>query len=86
MHEMSLALEICRVTEEQVGARQLPNVVTVAVDVGEDAGVEFANLEFCLEALLSNPPFGRARAVINREAGDDLRVAYLEVDDGNPDD
>lgn len=86
MHEMSLALEICRMAEERLGRDQLPDVVTVCLEVGDTAGVEVANLEFCLEALLAHPPFGSARPVIEQQPGDGLRLAYLEVDDGCPDD
>jgi Zn finger protein HypA/HybF involved in hydrogenase expression len=85
MHEMSMALEIGRIAEEKLGERS-PQLVTVAVDVGDDAGVEPANLEFCLEAVFATPPFTGARPAILRCAGDVLRVAYLEIDDGCPDD
>jgi len=86
MHEMSVALEVCRITEEHVGVDKLPDVLTVGLEVGDRSGLEIDNLEFCLEVLLSAPPFGRARPEIERQAGDELRVSYLEVDDGSPDD
>jgi Zn finger protein HypA/HybF involved in hydrogenase expression len=79
---MSLALEICRITEEQVGREALPRVREVGVEVGVASGVEPDALEFCLEALLSHAPFDGARVVMSTEPGDDLRVTYLEVDDG----
>jgi Zn finger protein HypA/HybF involved in hydrogenase expression len=85
MHEMSMAMEIGRIAEEKLGARS-PQLVTVAVDVGDDAGVEPANLEFCLEAVFAVPPFAGAKPAILRCAGDVLRVAYLEIDDGRPED
>lgn len=81
VHEMSIALEVCRLAEEQVGPRGLASIVVVGLEVGDDAGVEIGNLEFCLEALLSRPPFGRARPVIERSRGDVLRLDYLEIDD-----
>lgn len=84
MHEMSIALEVCRIAEEQVGRDALPSVVKVGVAVGEEAGVEVTNLEFCLEALLGSAPFGGAQPVIERRPGDVLRVEWLEVDDGGP--
>lgn len=85
MHEMSIALEIARIAEKRLG-ESAPQLVTVAVDVGDDAGVEPANLEFCLEAVFSTPPFRGAKGVVVRAPGDVLQLAYLEVDDGNPDD
>ncbi len=81
MHELSIALEVCRLAEAQVGAEQAPQVVTVALDVGDDAGVEVDNLLFCLTSLLGEPPFAGARPVVQRCRGDVLRLAYLEVDD-----
>ncbi|MBX6363044.1 MAG: hydrogenase maturation nickel metallochaperone HypA [Gemmatimonadetes bacterium] len=81
MHELSVALEICRIVEAHVPADRLGDVVEVAVEVGADAGIEPASLEFCLEALLSLPPFGRARSVLTRLPGDVLRVAHLELEE-----
>ncbi len=84
MHEMSIALEICRIAEAHVGAEALPNVVTVAVDVGDDAGVDLTSLDFCLHAVLAGPPFARAQPVLVRCPGDILRVRYFELDDDHP--
>ncbi|MEZ4414964.1 MAG: hydrogenase/urease maturation nickel metallochaperone HypA [Gemmatimonadota bacterium] len=84
MHELSLALEICRIAEEQVGAAVLPDVLEVGLEVGTESGIEISNLAFCLDTLLGHPPFGRAHATIERTAGDDLRVTYLEVSDDRP--
>jgi Zn finger protein HypA/HybF involved in hydrogenase expression len=86
MHEMSVALDICRIAEERAGEEGAGRVVAVGVEVGDDAGVEISSLAFCLEALLTQPPFRKARPVIDRLPGDVLRVAYLEVDDGRTDD
>jgi Zn finger protein HypA/HybF involved in hydrogenase expression len=86
MHELSVALEVCRMTEERLGPDRLRAVRAVGVEVGADAGIEIGNLEFCLETLLAEPPFAGARPVILRQPGDMLRLAYLEVDDGRPDD
>ena len=57
----------------------------VGVIVGDDAGIEPDNLEFCLEALLAHPPFGRAVPSIERTSGDQLALAYLQVEDDGPD-
>lgn len=84
MHEMSLALDVCRIAEETVGLARVPQITEVGLEIGERAGIEVANLEFCLEALLSMPPFRRARPAIEQRPGQDLRVSYIEVDDGGP--
>jgi Zn finger protein HypA/HybF involved in hydrogenase expression len=86
MHEMSIAMEICRMAEERLSAAQVPQLVEVGVEVGDDSGLEPENLAFCLEALLQIPPFAGAKPVIRRTAGDALRLDYLEIDDGRPDD
>ena len=86
VHELSLALEICRIAESRLAPEECGQLSEIGILVGDDAGIEVANLEFCLEALLGGPPFGTARPVISRMAGGDLRVDYLEVDDGRPDD
>jgi Zn finger protein HypA/HybF involved in hydrogenase expression len=84
VHEMSIALEICRITEQQVGREALPRVREVGVVVGWDAGVEPDNLVFCLDALLETPPFAGARTVLELTAGDDLSVHYLDMEDERP--
>jgi Zn finger protein HypA/HybF involved in hydrogenase expression len=86
MHELSLALEVCRIAELHAAPRGASAVRAVAVTVGADAGIEIDNFRFCLEALLGEPPFAGARLEIEPIPGDDLRVNYLEVDDDRPDD
>ena len=86
MHELSVAMEICHLAERHAGAGGAGAVRVVAVDMGDAAGLEPANLAFCLETLLASPPFGKARPLLQRVPGHDLRVAWLEVDDGRPDD
>ena len=82
MHEMSIALEIARIAGDRLGDAA-PELVGVAVDVGDCAGVEPPSLEFCLEAVFKTPPFTGARPYIQRCGGDVLRVAWLEIDDGS---
>lgn len=86
MHELSIALEVCRIAEERLGREDLASIVELGLDVGDDSGIEPANLEFCLEALLSSPPFGGAKPVIRILPGDVLQLSYMEVEDGRPDD
>lgn len=81
MHEMSVALEVCRLAEEQVGREGLPRVTAIGLDVGVASGLVIENLAFCLEVLLTSPPFADARAVIARTPGKALRLDWLEIDD-----
>jgi Zn finger protein HypA/HybF involved in hydrogenase expression len=82
---MSVAMEIARIAERKLGD-QAPLLSTVAVEVGDDSGIEPWNLEFCLEAVFRTPPFMGAKPEILRRPGDVLQLAYLEIDDGRPDD
>lgn len=83
MHELSLALEVCRMAEERLARNGGGRLVTLGVEVGRDAGVELENFRFCLTSLLEEPPFTGARPELIENPGDDLRLAYLEVDDGS---
>lgn len=86
MHEMSIALEVCRLAETRLG-QSAERLVALGVTVGDQAGVEPENLAFCLEALLAEPPFQGAQPRILREPGDALHLSYLEItDDGRTDD
>jgi Zn finger protein HypA/HybF involved in hydrogenase expression len=86
MHELSLAEEICRIAERATGSTHASRIRTVAVEVGDDAGVESESLGFWLEVLLQEPPFHHAAVRIIRGEGNTLRVSHLEVDDGDPND
>jgi Zn finger protein HypA/HybF involved in hydrogenase expression len=86
VHELSVAIEVCRMAEERLGPHGSSRLRLVALEVGDDAGLEIENLSFCLEALLVQPPFGQARPSIRRLPGDDLRIDYMEIEDDGPDD
>jgi Zn finger protein HypA/HybF involved in hydrogenase expression len=81
VHELSVALEVCRMTEERVGLDTLGLISALALEVGDQSGVEPDNLEFCLDVLLGQPPFRGAKVVMNRTPGDALRLDYIEIDD-----
>ena len=85
MHELSLALEVCRIAETHLEPGTAGQLRVVCVEVGDDANVEVENFRFCLEALLDTPPFAGAVPTIVTGPGPDLRIAYLEVNDGRSD-
>ena len=80
MHEMSVALEVCRLAQSHLGP-DVERLVALGVTVGDEAGIEPGNLSFCLEALLAEPPFRGAQPRIQRAPGDVLHLNYLEVAD-----
>jgi Zn finger protein HypA/HybF involved in hydrogenase expression len=82
MHELSLALEVCRLAGEVMEREGGVAVRGIGIEVGDDAGIEVANFRFCLDALLLEPPWTGAHAEILPARGDVLRLAYVEVDDG----
>ena len=75
-------MEVCRIAEERLEGREASLVRIVAVEVGDEANVEIESLRFCLEAVLAAPPFSGAQPTIIARPGSDLRLAYLEVEDG----
>ncbi len=79
-------MEVCGIAERHVGRDKLATVLAVGLEVGDKAGVEIDNLEFCLEVLLSEAPFGKAKPAVRRVEGNVLRVSHLEVADEDPDD
>lgn len=81
MHEMSIAMEVCRIAQDYVGFDALPRVREIGLVVGERSGVEPDSLLFCLETLLGQPPFDGAKPAMEMTPGDELRVSYLDVDD-----
>lgn len=82
MHDLSMALEVCRRAEEVMVGSGGVSVRALAVEVGDDAGVEIENFRFCLEALMLSPPFVGAQAELVLVGGADLRLTWVEVDDG----
>ena len=86
MHELSLALEVCRLAGDVMVRERGVSVRAIGVDVGSDAGIEIENFRFCLDALLLEPPFRDAHADLQPVPGDVLRLTYVEVDDGGSND
>jgi len=85
VHELSLALEVCRMAGDVLERERGVAVRSLGVEVGTEAGVELENLRFCLDALLTEPPFVGARAELQPVPGETLRLTFVEVDDGRPD-
>jgi len=79
-------MEICRIARDKLGPKGSGQLRLVALAVGQEAPVETDNLTFCLDALLTQAPFGQARVAVRCCPGSDLGIDYLEIDDGDSDD
>jgi hypothetical protein len=55
-------------------------ICTVGVRLGQYAGVDPDSLRFCFESLVKNTPLDPLSLDITLCAGDELVIAYLEVD------
>ena len=86
MHEMSIALEVGRIVEHSFGPDRLADIVSVSLEVGDEAGVEFDSLKLSLDVVLTSRPFAQAKAKILRVPGDVLRVSQVEIRDGSAND
>ncbi len=80
VHELSLAMEIGRLAEAKLGA-SVAQCVAVGVEVGRRSGVEPSALEFCLESVLSTPPWTGARPVLTGADDDRFLLTWVEVED-----
>ncbi|MCF7804443.1 MAG: hydrogenase maturation nickel metallochaperone HypA [Candidatus Marinimicrobia bacterium] len=49
MHEMSIATNILEIAEQSMDGHD--QLLSISVEIGELAGIEFEALEFCFEAL-----------------------------------
>jgi hydrogenase nickel incorporation protein HypA/HybF len=68
MHEMSLALEVRSICEQELAQLPETRITALGVEVGAFSGVEVDNLQFCLEVVMAERFNGVACEVI-REPG-----------------
>ncbi len=68
MHELSLALEIGSICEQELARAAESRITAVGVQVGVFSGAEVDTLKFCLEVVLKER-FGDVVVEIEREPG-----------------
>ncbi|MFC2089256.1 hydrogenase maturation nickel metallochaperone HypA [Bacteroidota bacterium] len=66
MHEMSIALSIIDVVDEQARKAEAKAVKEVEMDIGTMSGIEYEALEFALQAAVQNTIMQSSAIVINR--------------------
>lgn len=65
MHELSIAMEILRIIENDISNKQSKKVTEIELDIGQMAGVDIGNLRFVLENISSQALFDGCRIHIN---------------------
>jgi hydrogenase nickel incorporation protein HypA/HybF len=66
MHELSIALSIVDLSIKQARASSATSVLEVELDIGTLSGIEFASLEFGLQAAVKNTMLENTKFRINR--------------------
>lgn len=64
MHEVSLAREIVRLVEEELGKRGKPRLVSVKLRIGKLTAVDPSALSFSFESVIEGSSLAGARLVI----------------------
>jgi hydrogenase nickel incorporation protein HypA/HybF len=81
MHEMGIAGSVIDAVHKEL--RQYPGqrVTKIALRVGKFAGVDAESVRFCFEALVKDTPLAPLMLEIETPDGDELDLAYLELED-----
>jgi hydrogenase nickel incorporation protein HypA/HybF len=87
MHEMGIANSILEAVHKELQRYPTHRAARVGVRIGEFSGVDSGSLQFCFEALVKGTGFEPLELEIewcraaDGKAGDELNLAYLELDD-----
>ncbi len=66
MHELTVAVNIVQIVNDEVKERNISKVDEMVLDVGEMAGIDFEALDFALQEAVRNSPLERTRITINK--------------------
>jgi hydrogenase nickel incorporation protein HypA/HybF len=81
MHELSIATEVLEAVRREAAKRPGARVQKVGLRVGELSGVSEDSLRFSFEVLVQGTDLDPLALEIERSTGDELDVAWLEVED-----
>lgn len=87
MHEMGIACSILEAVGKELRLYPEQRASKVALRIGEFAGVDTESLRFCFEAIAKESAFAPLELEIewcrveDGRRGDELELAYLELDD-----
>jgi hydrogenase nickel incorporation protein HypA/HybF len=80
LHELSIATEILDAVQKEAQRRNA-RVATVGLRIGDLSGVEQDSLRFCFEVLVQGTDLDPLALTIERTAGAELDLAWLEVEE-----
>lgn len=69
MHELSIALGIVGIAENQIRKHQAQRVETIELEIGQLAGVEWKALEFAWESATKHTVLENSQLEVNRVEG-----------------
>lgn len=79
MHEMTLAEGILKIALDYAEKNRSPRVTEIGLLIGESSYVEMEALNFSFDIMSRGTIAEGSKLVVNRVAGRDLRVEYLEL-------
>ena len=88
MHEMGIADSVLEAVHQELHRYPGHRAVKVGLRIGEFAGVDVESLRFCFDALVKGSALEPLELEIewcrveDGRRGDELELAYLELDDG----
>lgn len=82
MHEMGIANSILEAADREAARYPGYRAARIGIVIGEYAGVDTESLRFCFEALTKDRLASPELAIDWQIGGDDLRFAYMEMEDG----
>ncbi|MDE3198458.1 MAG: hydrogenase maturation nickel metallochaperone HypA [Acidobacteriota bacterium] len=81
MHEMGIASSIVDAVRKEQARYPGSRALKVGVRIGEFAGVDSESLRFCFDAIVKHSSLEPLGLGIERSGGDELDLAWIELDD-----
>jgi hydrogenase nickel incorporation protein HypA/HybF len=79
MHELSIAMSILDIAQEEVDRRGNPRVEAIHLRIGKMSGIVKEALLAAYELASEQTPFAQARLVIEDVPGSELQMSAMEL-------
>ncbi len=81
MHELSLASSVLEAVAKELRSRPGCHATRICLRIGDYAGVDADSLQFCFDALVKDTLLEPLECLIDRAAGDELDIAWIELEE-----